>query len=159
MTRKQRRVFLWSIVVGVILRLLIGAAPMGNFDLGSYKIVAEIMRNGGNVYAETSRYNYSPVWFHLLHSFDSMKAAFGIDFHVALRLFLTVVDVVNALLVGAIANQLQRGTRAQAVALYMLNPGGIALVAYHSQFELLAVAPLLVAVLVVLRNRQPRYQT
>jgi hypothetical protein len=37
-----------------------------NYDLDSDTIVAEIVDQGGNVYADTPRYNYAPVWFNVL---------------------------------------------------------------------------------------------
>ena len=53
--------FLVVVVLGVALRLWM--ATLGhNWDLASYQTVAQIVDAGGNVYAETERYNYGPLW-------------------------------------------------------------------------------------------------
>lgn len=64
------------IVIGVALRL---ALPLlgHNFDVESYRIVADIMGDGGNVYAETSRYNYWPIWFLIVHWLDMLPGGGG----------------------------------------------------------------------------------
>ena len=54
------------ILAGTIIRLILAGAVFGNFDMDSYEIVVGIVHKGGNVYAETDRYNYSPVWFMVL---------------------------------------------------------------------------------------------
>ena len=70
---QNRWVFLVIIALGLDLRM--GAAVLGhNFDIESWYIVADIMRHGGNVYAETGRYNYGPVWFFILHVLDVLAA-------------------------------------------------------------------------------------
>ncbi len=38
------------------------------YDFDSYRLVANAITYGKNVYAWTPRYNYGPVWFNLLQS-------------------------------------------------------------------------------------------
>ena len=48
------------------------------------------MRSGGNVYAETSRYNYSPIWSFLLAGLDGMGNHLSWPDHATIR---TLPDV------------------------------------------------------------------
>ncbi|MGH7862213.1 MAG: hypothetical protein ACREOS_08220 [Candidatus Dormibacteraceae bacterium] len=50
-----------AVILGVGARLYLATSFYGNYDEDSYFIVARIMLAHGNVYAETFRYNYSPV--------------------------------------------------------------------------------------------------
>lgn len=55
------RSIFYASLLGLMLRMLLAAQPFYNFDVESYSLVAGIVREGGNVYAETIRYNYSPL--------------------------------------------------------------------------------------------------
>jgi hypothetical protein len=112
------------LLFGVAARLLIALLPSDNFDLQSYEIVRGIILSGGNVYAETFRYNYSPVWGYIL--------AIGI----APRLLLAVVDSINIFLV-------YRAMGKGAAIAYALNPGALVINSVHGQFEALALMPIL----------------
>jgi hypothetical protein len=146
-----RQRFSALLLLALLLRLGLALALVGNYDQESYAIVPGIMRQGGNVYAETIRYNYSPVWFTLVAAFDKAAKALTLPLHVVLRSFLSVVDIANALLIGAIVEQYQRGWGRKTALFYALNPGSILLVGYHGQFELLAMVPFLAGVYLVIR--------
>jgi len=92
---------------------------------------ARIAERGGNVYAETTRYNYSPVWSLILRTLPD-------PIHVSARVLVSVADVINGLIIGAIAG-------ARARTFYLFNPLSILLVGYGGQFEALAIMPLLLA--------------
>jgi hypothetical protein len=128
------RSIVYAAMVGLVLRMLLAAQPMYNFDVESYTIVAGIMRHGGNVYAETDRYNYSPVWFNLLNLLSYLPVAFPF----AVRGFLSIVDMFNGYL-------LQRLLGPRAAIIYWLSPVAILIVGYHGQFDTLAATPLLMA--------------
>jgi hypothetical protein len=131
----MRKITVLLIAAGLIARLYFAVAYHGNFDQESYEIVVEIMRSGSNVYADTARYNYSPVWSWLLLGLSYVP----LPLHVAVRGFLTLVDLANALL-------LIRLTRSDRLfLLYWLNPAAVLIVGFHGQFETLAMLPLLVA--------------
>ncbi len=135
--KRSRLSLLFMVASGLILRLALATFTEGNFDGVSYGIVAAIVERGGNVYAETARYNYSPFWFHMLHILDGMSAVFALPLVVTVRYFLSAIDVVNGVLVGKIS-----GSRT-AVALYLLSPVAILITGYHGQFDTLAALPLL----------------
>lgn len=122
------------LLVALVLRLAFVLHP-GNFDARSYEIVAGIMARGGNVYAETTRYNYSPVWAFTLAGLDSVRGP--LPLHVVVRIFISLVDVGNAALLMRIADK-------RAGMLYALNPGAVILAGLHGQFEALAILPILI---------------
>src|SRR5690242_21187014 len=62
-------IFAAVLIIGTAARFWV-ARHGHNFDLNSYNIVASITDRGGNVYVETHRYNYGPIWFELLHLFS-----------------------------------------------------------------------------------------
>lgn len=137
------RIFLALLVValGVTLRIL--CAERGqNFDVDSYRIVADIMLRGGNVYQETTRYNYGPIWFHALHGIDLLRipqVAWTHDFRLKVALFLTIIDL-------CIFSFLLRSYSLKVAALFFLNPISIIITGYHSQFDNFAVLTGLVAI-------------
>src|SRR5262245_60802205 len=53
-------VAIWLAILAI--RILFLVQFRGNFDVESYDQVVEILRRGGRLYEDTSRYNYSPVW-------------------------------------------------------------------------------------------------
>jgi len=144
---------LFAIGVGVGLRLFLAYAVRGNFDQLSYEIVADIMKRGGNIYAETSRYNYSPVWAHVLSFLNQIASLSHLQFHFVIRSFLTIVDILIGLFVGLICARLGFTDARIGFSMYLLNPVSILLIGFHGQFENLAMLPLLIATYIY--SRQP----
>jgi hypothetical protein len=129
------------IIVAVAVRLFV-AQPAHNFDFDSYRIVANIMDRGGNVYAETSRYNYGPIWFWVLHALDSLSHWFADPlraFRLSLAVFLTLVDL------GLFAVIWRRHGRLAATAT-LLSPVAILITGFHGQFDNFALLLGMVAV-------------
>lgn len=122
-----------AFLIGLALRLALACFTPGNYDMRSYEIVASIMQRGGNVYAATPRYNYSPLWAYILRSLSYIGPV-----HITARVFLSLVDMGNALLI-------RRMWGLTAGTCYALNPAVIVLVGYGGQFETLACLPLLIA--------------
>jgi hypothetical protein len=125
---------------GVGLRLLLAVSTVGNFDLQAFRVQGDIVRAGGNVYAEFRFYNYAPLWMYAAAGLGITADALHIPFPAVVRIFLTVIDVINAALIAKIAQ------RPQAFAAYLLNPVTVLLVGYGGQFEVLTILPLLAAV-------------
>jgi hypothetical protein len=150
-SRWERRLLAGAVFLGVVLRYL-AAARGHNFDFESFRIVTEIASRGGNVYAETSRYNYGPVWFNLLHLFDRMGSVLSnrpCAFRLLLVTFLTGVDL-------CIFSLLFRSFGRRAALMFLLNPIGIVITGYHNQFDNLAVLTGLVAVLIYEKRLMPK---
>lgn len=130
---KMKKVAL-LLALGFLFRLALAIFTQGNYDLRSYEIVAQIVHAGGNVYAQTTRYNYSPVWSLLIGGITLVP----IPLHISVRVFLSIVDMVNALLIWKIAGR-------KMGLLYAFNPISIIIVGYGGQFETLAALPILLA--------------
>ena len=130
------------LIVGCILR--ISAAVYGhNLDIESWQIVAEIVNKGGIVYRDTTRYNYGPPWFHILHILDSFSVRIYPEIFNNLRMkiavFLTLVDI-------GIFYFLYKRYSLSIASLFFLNPISIIITGYHSQFDNLALLVGLISV-------------
>ena len=123
------------VLIGVAARLAL--PPLGyNFDFTSYQIVSQIVADGGNVYAETTRYNYGPLWFltlGLIRAIASLAPYPETGFRYGIVLVLTIADL-------AIAAILNRRFGARAALLFFLNPLSIVITGYHNQFDNVAIA-------------------
>lgn len=122
------------IMVAVISRFLL-AAYGHNYDFESYKIVAEILRHGGNVYAETSRYNYGPVWFLVIGLLDQLSFLFS-DPQAAFRFLITSLLTMSDLILAFL---LIRHWGLKAGILLLINPLSVIVTGYFSQFDNLAI--------------------
>lgn len=127
-----------GIIVAVALRLHLAWHYFGNFDQESYQIVREIFDRHGNVYAETTRYNYSPVWFLILGALGKVATWTGWSFHFCVRGFLTGVDLATAFMVAWLARSVGLKT-GLIVSLFLLNPVPLLVTGYHGQFDNLAL--------------------
>ena len=123
--------FFVAIVAGITARLLV-ATRGHNFDVDSWRIVADVVERGGNVYAETGRYNYGPVWFQVLHVLDWLAGHNPAVFRYIVAGFLSLVDV-------GIFYILWRKYGRLAAGLFFFNPISIIITGYHSQFDNLAI--------------------
>ncbi|WKZ27694.1 MAG: hypothetical protein QY330_04045 [Candidatus Dojkabacteria bacterium] len=135
LSKKTTRLVVILLVEAIVLRVLM-ATQGQNVDFDSYRIVAEIMHSGGNVYAETTRYNYSPLWAYILLLFEEVRIIFQADiwlFRLQIVLLLAMADVVIALL-------LYRISGLKSFALYIFSPLVIFVSAFNMQFDNLALA-------------------
>lgn len=131
------------LAVGVALRYWVSTLG-SNFDLESYGIVADIVDRGGNVYAETERYNYGPIWFYVLGFLHDLSGLFSDPagaFRPLLIGVLTLADV-------GIWAVLHRRFGRIAGFLFFLNPVSIIITGYHNQFDNVAILVGLLAMLV-----------
>lgn len=138
------------VIIAVGIRLIL-AGPRHNFDFNSWVIVADIMNRGGNVYAETTRYNYGPIWSWLLHAIDSISRRWFGDSGARLRLgvaaLLSLVDL------GLFAVIWRRYDLPRAIAA-LLSPIAILISGYHGQFDNLALLLGMLAVLLYESDEQ-----
>jgi len=141
------------IAAALLARLVLAWGFHGNFDEDSYEIVQGIVRAGGNVYAETSRYNYAPPWFLVLGAFNWVQDATGLPAHGIIRTFLTLIDAALAGVLYAVARQLGLSPL-RAVLIFLLNPVGILITGFHGPVDGLAVLFVWLAVLLQLDRPQ-----
>lgn len=156
--RLSRVLLAATLAAGFGLRLWLAIGNYGNYDQTSFRIVAEIMERGGNVYAETTRYNYAPLWAWLLLALLKVSQLLGAPLYATVKVFLVLVDAGNTALVGVIAGRVRPGAGALAAGAYALNPVAVMLVGHHGQIEPLAALPLLGAIALVLGPASPRRQ-
>lgn len=148
----DNRYFLSIVVaIGVVLRFIIIAIGH-NFDFDSYMIVGEIVKNGGNVYAETSRYNYGPLFFlvqGLLYSISSIfeGTSRNLCYRLLIVTFLTVADLGLMFYVKFRTNNLW-------AAVFFLNPVSIIITGFHNQFDNWAVLLAFIGVYYLMRGDQ-----
>ena len=130
LSANPRMIFLFILLAVLSLSGKLLVSAMGhNFDYESYLIVAEIVRKGGNVYAETNRYNYASGWFNVLGALDYF---FHSCFRYALIVFLSLADI-------GIAWFLWRLKKRIASLLFLLSPVALYISGYHNQFDNVAV--------------------
>jgi hypothetical protein len=133
-------------------RLLLLFSYPGGYDTESYEIVAGIEARHGNVYAETRRYNYSPLWARLLAAFDALGRVSRLGLLRTVGLFLFVVDAATAWLLARLAARAApAGPRAAgnglAGLLFFANPVSVLVSSWHLQFDGLSIFFLLLAIL------------
>jgi hypothetical protein len=136
----------------LVLRLSIAAQFRGNYDSESFRVVAELVLSGQNLYAATTRYNYSPVWAGAAAALWAMARPNFSLFVLLIGLLQTAADVAAALLVLRIARRLGRPAdeARRAGLLFFSNPISVLASSAHGQFDGLAVLLLLGAILVAL---------
>ena len=151
-SKKQAAIMLALIILsGTLIRLFLAYYCFGNYDMDSYQLVTEIVSKGGNVYAETDRYNYSPVWFTLLGIFDKIHNCLPIlPFHFIVKSFLTGVDLLTLMFLLLIT-KIENGPFIKISVLYYLNPISFLLTGYHGQFENLAVLMVVIGIFYYLK--------
>lgn len=150
---RSGRVFLSIIAAGFLVALAVRLALLfnfpGNFDSESYRVVASIAERGGDLYAETDRYNYSPVWAVILRGLDRARAALKLDLTRAVGLTLTAADLATGALLYLLARRRSVPRRAALVALlFFANPVSVLLSSFHGQFDNLSILFLLASILV-----------
>ncbi len=134
MQKKQMLVVL-LVSLGIFLRFVCMAWGH-NFDWASYCIVGEIAARFGNVYAETARYNYGPV-FMCIQGMLYELARGGGDYRELLYRVL-MVGVLTAADVGIMLFLAEKYSVYKAL-IFFLNPISIIITGYHNQFDNIAI--------------------
>jgi hypothetical protein len=132
----------------------------GNFDMQSFEGIADIAMNGGNVYAMTPRYNYSPIWFTILGFLKYVQIQLtALSFHFVVRSFLCVVDLATLAFLLLIASH-KKISLLKTSLLFYLNPASFLLTGYHGQFENLAILMIVIGLFAYLKlNQKPIWGT
>jgi hypothetical protein len=142
---KDHKQLKWLVIFGVFLgfclRFLVSLRGH-NYDFESYLIVAEIIERGGNVYAETVRYNYGPIWSYIIYSFYQLASYNVVIFRYLLISFLGLVDF-------GICVLLWHKFGAGVALFFFLNPITIIITGYHNQFDNLPVFLAMISALII----------
>lgn len=140
--------------VALLLRGLFLVALRENYDLASFRIVVEILERGGDLYRETARYNYSPLWAYVLRALDAAAGLAGLTFPRMVSLFLLAVDGLSALVLFQICRD--RGASSVrglfAALLFFANPVSVLASSYLAAFDNVALLFLLLAVRFAVRE-------
>lgn len=145
--RRDLAVLAGGFLAALLLRLAFAALQRENYDLRSFEIVAGIVRWGGDVYRETSRYNYAPVWAYLLWGLATAGQFFGLPLARAVTGALTAVDAASAFLIYRILRNREASARRAAFGslLFFANPISVFVSSYHGMFDNVSILFLLVA--------------
>jgi hypothetical protein len=130
------------LALGIALRLVIGGIGF-TYDMQSYEIVAKIVIAGRNVYEQTARYNYGPLWsicLSILYRFALLFTDHFLVFRFLVTTFLTCTDL-------GIWYVLYKKFSYKVSLFFFLNPISIILTGFYSQFDNVAVLLALLSVL------------
>lgn len=135
-------IIILSIFIGIICRFW--SMSFGhNFDFESYCIVGDIAGHFKNVYANTTRYNYGPIFFCIQGVLWRLSKLISTDYILTFRVlivsFLTFIDLCIALYIA------NRYSWKKAIV-FFLNPVSIVISGYHNQFDNLAVLFALISI-------------
>ncbi len=139
----KKQIFLVAgiIVLGITLRLLVTTVGH-NYDFDSYMIVLQIIKKSKSVYAETTRYNYGPIWFNIMWILYKLANLDRVLFRILLVLLLSVADICIFLI-------LLKKYGIVIGCLFFLNPISILITGYHNQFDNLALLLVLCSVVIM----------
>lgn len=141
-----RRVLLAAAFLAALgLRVALLVRFHGNFDVGSYAQVAEIVRRGGDLYGETQRYNYAPAWAVVVAAASWLASAAGVSLAAVVGGLLLATDAATAGVLYRLAGRGRRG--AAAALLFFANPVSVIVTSHYLQFDNVAILFLLAAIL------------
>jgi hypothetical protein len=161
-TARSRRLgsaALAALLAAGAVRLALAWVAPPTWDTDSYSIVVRALRRGDVVYEATDRYNYSPVWWHVLSAADHASRAAGVSPVFGYRVVAMLGDALVALgllLHGRVTTTRRRGI-ARAV-IWWTNPVPLAISAFGGQFDSLALGIFVLALAAAARER-PRGAT
>jgi hypothetical protein len=137
------------------IRILFLTRLDANPDLEAFANTARIVERGGDVYAETQLYNYTPLWSYVLAGIDVAAKPFGIPLPRALMALLLLVDVATAWLVFSILRGRGRPSVAAAggALLFFGNPISVIVSSRRGMFDDVAILFVVLGVLLVERRR------
>jgi hypothetical protein len=138
-SHKKIIIVILLILLGIFLRYLFMTFGH-NYDFDSYCIVGELVTDFKNVYAETERYNYGPIFFciqGLLFAISkSINLIFHLDFNTIYRI--AIVTALTLTDLGITFFIAKRYSLAKAM-IFFLNPISIYITGYHNQFDNMAI--------------------
>lgn len=134
MKNVNAKTFWLCILAGILIRFILMTWGH-NFDFDSYCIVGKIVTAGKNVYANTFRYNYGPVWFTLLGLFWKTAS------HFTHNVLIFRCFIVGTLTLGDffITQFISKKAGNFWGIIFFLNPISLIITGYHNQFDNLAV--------------------
>lgn len=133
---KKELLLVLAMAAGILARFAVMTFGY-NFDFESYKIVGEIVSRGGNVYAETTRYNYGFIFFllqGLLYKISLILNPDNIEwtYRIGMVSLLTLTDL-------GISFWISQQYSKKLGVIFFLNPISVIITGFHNQFDNIAV--------------------
>ena len=141
MNKKFKSIIFIIIIIGVILRFFVSLRGY-NYDFLSWVIVGKIVSHGGNVYAQTFRYNYAPLASLVL----GVSYWFASFFHNPILIYRFLLISYLTLADLGISYYVAKKSNIFLGLMFFLNPVSIMLTGYHNQFDNVAVLFALIGV-------------
>lgn len=131
-----------AIFAGIGLRMWIMSLGSG-FDFESYCIVGQLVNEGKNVYAGTTRYNYGPLFFLIQGLCYTIAKILTTDIQLTYRVLLVLVFTFADL---GIMYYIACRKSIKSGILFFLNPVSVIITGYHNQFDNIAILLILFSV-------------
>ncbi len=135
--RVSRKKILFFSFFCLAVGLRIFVSRMGfNFDYGSWRDVGTIVAQGKNVFAETTRYSYGPIWAIILGIFKKVSLLFYNNwfvFRLLIIFSLSLADIAITLLLYEYIGYF-------AFFWFLFNPVSIYTSGFHNQFDNISIA-------------------
>ena len=136
------------LIFGIFSRIWISQFGF-NHDFSMWKYNLELFNNGESFYA-FEKYNYSPLWIHILHLLDSIYINLENSeeiYRLKIVIFLTIIDVL-------IFFCLLKNYSLKIGLIFFLNPISIFITGFHNQFDNTAVLLGFLAMLLYEKNNK-----
>lgn len=136
--------FIPILCIGIFLRVLISLSfiPLFHYDVLSYKLIGSLTLAGKSMYPAYAYYHYPYLpGFNYIEALAIFVNQFGFPYMLFLKLFFSVFDVGNIILIYLLSRK-----NIQATFLYAVNPATIYLSAAHGQIEAIPIFFLLLAI-------------
>lgn len=127
--------FIASALLGILFRFVATTLSPQIVDVDSFYLVGELVASGKNIYIETTRYNYGPLWSYFCGLLFIITKIFQGDiylFRMFNTVFLSIIDVLLAYL-------LYKHISFRAGIIYLFNPVSVILTGTHGQFDVIPI--------------------
>ncbi|HZY41250.1 MAG TPA: hypothetical protein VFF59_04530 [Anaerolineae bacterium] len=121
-----------ALVLRVGLALL---SPGVSYEMESYRIQAQAVLTGQNIYAATYRYPYPPLWMYWPAAAVRLSETLGAPFYFWIKLPAIVADLIIGALIFTWPRAAQAHTAACQSAWYLFNPIVLIVSVLHGQFD------------------------
>ena len=130
-------------ILSFVLKMFLAFNLFGTYDMKSFYIVSKLMDKGitTNIYAETDRYNYSPIWAITIYLITQLSKISNISLSALLKFPIIIFDALTALLIYKICKESSNSDKKAflLVASFLYNPLTIMVSSHGSQFDAIAI--------------------
>jgi len=147
-------ILLLIILNGTIIRLMLASTCFGNHDMQCWEVIADIAAKDGNVYNETHKYVYTPVFFEVLRVIKNIQLNFpSLTLHFLIKTFLSIIDLMTLGVLLLIAKN-QKISPIKTALFFYLNPVSFLITGYHGQFENMAVLLIVIGIFAYIKLKK-----